>query len=88
MESTKPDWPDVGEVYSNCDHTFDEQVVAELEKGNVTAGHSAWNFHGAIWKQDGKYFEEVKSYLRVVGLIEGTSLVDVVTKTIERFGRE
>lgn len=55
-------WVFVGwtlDVMTNCDRAVDDDVVAQLRRGGCYAAHSALNFHGLVWFDDGRWHERV-----------------------------
>ncbi len=74
------------EVYSNFDHVLDVSVVALLESETLRAHHAAWDFSGQVYKQDGRWFEEIRCYGAVVDLLEGDSAEDVIEQANAKYG--
>lgn len=78
----------VGVVYSNYAHEFDEDVRKQLEKGNCSANHAAWNFHGTIWFDGQRWNEEIRCYRVLVETIVADSLQELIEESNTKYGRD
>lgn len=47
-----PDWPSLGTLMSNFDHTIEPDAEARLKEGRCTGQYSAWNFFGIVWWEE------------------------------------
>ena len=48
----------------NLDRSIDAELEGALKSGKYYGKHSAWDFNGDVWYQDGKFYEEVWIYRR------------------------
>ena len=82
---------DIGTVYSNFDHTFDESVVRALQEdsdASLMGGHTAWNYFGHVWCSDGVWHEDVWIYGVSVAILTAPTLSELIAGVLLRYGRE
>jgi hypothetical protein len=84
--SRVPDRPNIGSVYSNCDHELNEELAMRLDAGDTVAKHHAWDFVGEIWKDGDKWFEEIWQYRTPVEVLEADSLRNIIEAANEKYG--
>ena len=73
---------------SNCDHTIDRGLAKRLRGGRVFAQHSAWNFCGYVWFENGQYHEEVMVHHQYQETIHAKSLKELMQKVNDIYGWE
>ncbi len=79
----------LGHVYSNFDHELDEEIAARLANEDGTAAeHSAWEFHGDIWREGERWFNLIMCHHCHVATIEADTLRDVIDQANAEFGTE
>ena len=83
-----PQLPEVGHIYTNLDHSFDDKVVGVVGTGRARAGHTAWDYFGWIWFADGVWVEVVRSYGVNVAAYASADLRSLIGHVIERHGRD
>ncbi len=75
-------------VYSNLVHSFDDEAVELLKRGALPcAAHTAWDFHGTIWFEDGVWKEQVWTRRYPSAQYESKHLPSLVEHVLERHGR-
>jgi len=79
--------PDLGTVYSNCDHVLNQEVAEALKDGGE-AVHPGWNFYGYITFKDGEYWEEVWHHHQLIDTIIRTDIMDCINRTNEKYGHD
>lgn len=78
-------------LYSNFDHTFDQEVKKQFLEGPVGDQyvHAAWNFCGYIEKtEDGKFKEEIWRYGRISDSLYNENLEDLIKEVNEQYGND
>jgi len=80
--------PYVGDVMSNFDCELDKDVAGKLVGGNCHAGHCAWNFHGTVWYEGGKFHERVMRYGSVAGTLTANSVDELTRAVNDEYGWE
>lgn len=74
-------------VYSNSNHELDEQVMDQLRhEPGTCASHTAWDFCGWVWYQDGRWHEQVHQYLEVVDERSAENLRELIDGVNAHFG--
>lgn len=63
---------------SNLDHSIDPGLEEALRERAVWARHSAWNFNGQVWFEDGTFFEEVWHYHVHIDTVGASSLEELM----------
>jgi len=71
---------------SNFDYEIDEGFEEALRKKNVYGIHSAWNFNGAIWHEDGIFYEAIMRFRSHVETLRAKTLEEVIKKANDEFG--
>lgn len=78
------------DAYSNFDHVYEygfkdtEKMIRE--NSDHYFSHSAWDFYGKIWFENGKFHEIVMRYHNVVDEIENEKLDDLIEEVNEKWG--
>ena len=75
-------------VYSNIDHVYDDSVVAELEKGDCFARHSAWDYNGSVWFDvaTATWYEDIWRYQAKVEQFTADTVMGVIQQAIDEYG--
>ena len=80
---------DVGVVYSNSDHKFNEKILDIIKKNNKTyAEHCAWDHWGEVWFEDGLYKERVWVNKIARKVIENKNIEFLIENVNKEFGLE
>lgn len=72
---------------SNCDHSIDEGMDGALRAGGV-GEHSAWDFHGDVWFEDGQFHEEVWVYKEYRETSSADTLEQLMTEVNAEYGSD
>ena len=75
-------------VMSNFDHTIDDAAERLLKQNKVYSGYPAWNFHGDVWFEDGKFYCEIWQYHNHVNTVEASTLQEIMDTCCEFYGGE
>lgn len=77
-------------IYSNCDHTLEEDVVEEAKRTGEKYQHAAWNFCGYVRFdiQRQVWVEEIWVNRCQVETLEDKDLRALISAVNERFGSE
>ncbi len=86
--SKQPELPVIEECMTNFDGSIDEGMDDKLRKGECISEHCAWNFHGDVWFQDGKFREQVWQYHEPVAEFEADTLEELMQEVNEEFGSD
>lgn len=74
-------------IYSNFDHEINKEVIAYLQDHPTFYGvHHAWNFVGYVWYEDGRWYEEVWQYQKVVNKLAAWTAEGVINLTNVKYG--
>ena len=75
---------------SNFDHTIDEglEEVLRANPARKYAQHSAWDFCGYVWFENGKFFEQVWRYKAPIDELEANDLKELMLETNLLYGSE
>ena len=88
----KPDrHQDLGRVVmTNFDHSIDQDVVKELQRGPYFAQYSGWNFCGYVWRSAKKkvWNCEVWRYNSHIDTVSAKTLEDVMETVCATYGSE
>jgi hypothetical protein len=77
------------DVYSNFDHTLNQDAVETLAADpTLYAMHAAMGFVGYVWYRDGRWFEEVWQSNLPRELLEGESPQAVISGANSIWGHE
>lgn len=75
-----------GGCYCNFDHTFEHglEKTAEMIKENKDKhfDHSAYNFIGHVWFENGKFYEEIWRNCAHIDTFESENLGDLIKEAI------
>lgn len=76
--------------YSNFDHRLQDRegALAALHAGTHYIAHPAWDHWGAIWFENGKYYEQVMRFGSHLDTVEGDTIDEVFRLSNESFGEE
>ena len=86
MKALPDNLEEVSDGYSNFDCQEPEGAEQALREGKGYIRHPAWDHHGEIWFEDGKFYEQVYRYGTHVATIEGNSLKGVFEAVNDQFG--
>lgn len=70
---------------TNFDNTIDDGMEAALKAG-FRSEHSAYDFHGDVWYQDGKFYEIIMVYHEAQGVFSASTLRELMIEVNEQFG--
>lgn len=70
---------------SNFDGRIDDGMENALLDGEIGV-HSAWNFNGRVYYQDGKFVEEVMAYGTLDDTIEADTLEELMETVNSKYG--
>ncbi len=75
---------------SNFDGEIDEGLAEALtaKPALVMAQHSAWNFCGFVWFEDGKFIEQVWRYGSPVTELNADTLEELMEEVCSEYGDE
>lgn len=78
LAAAKMDYTDLG--MSNFDHLVDDGFAEILKKneGKMWGNHTAWNFCGDVWYENGKFHEQVNVYHVLKGEYEAETLEELM----------
>lgn len=76
------------EVCSNFNGVINYNTVTELMNNNCKASYSAWEWHGYVWHQDGKFHIRVKRFGNVVGEYDYDTIEDLKSDVCDKHGDE
>lgn len=76
------------EGMSNFDHSIDDGLAEALADGTKYAIHSAWNFNGLVYVEDGGYVEEVWQYHHIVGYVRADTLPELMAEVNAEYGAQ
>ncbi|MBS3074402.1 hypothetical protein J4447_03015 [Candidatus Pacearchaeota archaeon] len=74
-------------VFSNLDGILKEDIVDRLKEGECFSRHSAWDFNGSVYFNEGRFHEEVWVYCKLVEVLEGDTAMDVINQAREKYGQ-
>ncbi len=81
-----PGRPDAGTIYTNFDHTFDDEVRRLVESEECVARHAAWEFNAIVWKDGEQWFSEVSRFGSVQEVFVGDTAESVIQQANEEYG--
>jgi hypothetical protein len=81
-----PDWPEIDELMSNCDHEVNQEVAQRLKADGVIARYSAWNFNALCWFCDGQFHAAVSVFHDHVATISADTPEDLMRDVSKQFG--
>jgi hypothetical protein len=73
-------------VMSNFDHEINIEIANKLREGGYYADYSAWNFHGEVWYDDGKWKCEIRRYHRHIKTIVADTLKEIMEQASHEYG--
>lgn len=73
---------------SNFDQEIDEGLAEALKQGGVRAQHSAWDFCGRVYYEDGKFHEEVWTHGSISETLSADTLTELMTAVNNEYGYE
>jgi hypothetical protein len=77
----------LGDVYSNFDHRYDNEVRLQLEASQpMAACHPGWEFHSTIVHDNDRYTAYVMRFNTLVAAYQADTLEAVIEHTIENWG--
>lgn len=71
---------------TNFNHTIDDGAEDRLRSGEGFAHYSAWNFHGTVWFNSGKFKCKVMQHCNHVSTIESDSLQGIMDVACAKHG--
>ena len=74
-------------VYSNFDHQLDKGIIHELIEGNCFSDHTARNFCGYVYFENGKFKKVIWRHNQIVDVIEDSDIEKLIESVNERLGR-
>jgi hypothetical protein len=74
--------------YSNFDHQMPDDAEAMLREGKLWMEHTALNFWGAIWFQDGKFHEDIFRRRTHLETVTQPTLPDLIKEVNSRYGAD
>lgn len=79
---------DVGVVMQNLSGFIDPEVMKKIvaEPNLVFGTHTAWDFHGYVWFDKNRFYEEVWQHKRPVKTFSSPTLSDLVQAVNDEFG--
>ena len=80
----------IDQEMSNFDSSIDDGMSEALmsEPGMVFGYHSAWNFNGKVYYEEGKYHEEVWVYHELKEIISAETLEELMEEVNLKYGDE
>lgn len=77
-------------LYTNFDHTFNEETVKEAKETGEEYQHSAWNFCGYVSydKNSDTWTEVVWRYNRPVETLTNKDLKKLIEKVNDKYGHD
>ena len=75
-------------IYSNFDHRVVESIKELVAAGAHYGTHTAYDHFGVIWCENGRWFEEVQRFHRIVKVVDAATLEELVQVVNEEFGDE
>lgn len=75
-------------LMSNFDHTIDRDVAKELKAkpAKLCGQHSAWDFCGYVWFENGKWYEEVWVCKAPKAIFTADTLEDLMSEVNSEYG--
>ncbi len=75
------------QVYSNFDHEF-QLTEKQVKTSGCYHHHAGWNFSANVWwnEKRQKFVEEVWQHRRIVAIITGDTLEQVIRETCSQYG--
>lgn len=73
---------------SNFDCVIDDGMEDALRTGGCYGKHSAWNFNGDVWFQDGQFHEWIWVYGSPRALVSASTLRELMQKANWRYGSQ
>ena len=87
MEDRPEGLIDIGEsVMSNFDHQIDLGIAKKLKDGKYYSGYPAYNFHGTVWYDNGKWKCKIKRYRIHIDTIIADTLEEIMNEASEKYG--
>ena len=86
MEKRPNDLICIGDIMSNLDHDIDDDAEEKLKPGDTYGYYSAWNFHGTVWFDSGKFKCQIRQYRAHVNTLEADSLLELMEISSEQYG--
>ena len=77
-----------GPGMSNFDHSVDPEIEGVLRKNKMSCRHSAVNFNGDVWYEDGVFHECVNVRHTAVAHYEAPTMRELMTKVNNAHGWE
>jgi hypothetical protein len=75
------DWPYVGTVITNLDHSVNKGLAELLSRGGCFGAHAALDHHGLVWYADGRWHERVSVY-KVPRAVYSAETLEELAKTV------
>lgn len=77
-------------VMSNCEHTIDKTIEAELKEKEEYGCYAGWNFFGYVWwKRDVQRWAcDVWQYHKSVEVVEAETLEEIMQLVCDKYGSE
>lgn len=77
---------ELDDVMSNFDRQIEKDIEKELKETLSYAGYAAWDFHGDVWYEDGKFYCEIWRYHCHVNTLEADTLEEIMEEASEKYG--
>ena len=76
------------ETYSNFDNLMPEGAENILKKGEYYIAHPAHDHWGAMWYEEGKFYEKVMQYTSHIDTVSAESLRELFYEVNVRYGSD
>lgn len=88
-QSVPNGWRKLGEsVMSNFDQQVKPEVEAQLRQGGCYSNHTAWEFCGNVWLEQGEWHEQVFRFHQPVGTYSADTLQELMREVNNNHGWE
>jgi hypothetical protein len=75
------------DIMSNFDHIIEDGAEELLKSNKIYGEYPAWNFHGAVWFEDGKFYCEIWQRHNHVNTVEASTLQEIMETCSCRYGQ-
>ncbi|HEA68600.1 MAG TPA: hypothetical protein ENI07_17515 [Desulfobacterales bacterium] len=86
METVPNNMENIGCVMSNFDYEIETDAEDKLKSGQFFGGYSAWDLHGTVWFNTGKFKCRIMQYHSHIDTIEAESLSEIMSIASEKYG--
>jgi|GEM_PF-3056120 len=76
----------MGEIMSNFNHRINHWIAMKLRSGEGWAAYPAFNFHGTVWFENGKYYCAILRFHIHVDTISAKTPRGIMRKACRRWG--